>query len=80
MASDENDYVMKDFKSYSLKEHNTFGIEAKCSRYIEFENREEAVLVAGILRGSSSPCLQRISMVSWCAQVSRAIPLMMTAG
>ena len=55
MASDENDYVMKDFKSYSLKEHNTFGIKARCSRYIEFEDRDEAVLVAGILRNSLSP-------------------------
>ena len=46
---------MKDFKNYSLKAHNTFGIEAKCSRYIEFETDYEAVEVAEILRKSNLP-------------------------
>lgn len=46
---------MRDFKDYSLKEHNTFGIDAKCSRYIEFEYDEEAVEVAKILRESATP-------------------------
>ena len=46
---------MKDFKNYSLKEHNTFGIDAKCSRFLEFENGDEAVEVAGILRASNNP-------------------------
>ena len=55
MAADENDNVMRDFKDYSLKEHNTFGIEAKCSRYIEYESVDEAIGVAKILRDSGAP-------------------------
>ena len=55
MAADENDNVMKDYSNYSLKDYNTFGIEARCSRFIEFEDFEEAVLAATILRDSSSP-------------------------
>ena len=46
---------MKDFKNYSLKEHNTFGIDAKCKRYLEFETDAEAIEVAEILRKSRMP-------------------------
>ena len=46
---------MKDFKDYSLKEHNTFGIDAKCDRFLEFEDDQEAVEVACILRESDIP-------------------------
>ena len=46
---------MKDFRNYSLKEHNTFGIDAKCRRFIEFEDDDEAVEVAKILRESATP-------------------------
>ena len=46
---------MKDLKDYSLKAHNTFGIDAKCSRFLEFENEQEAVEVARILRESDTP-------------------------
>ena len=46
---------MKDFRDYSLKEHNTFGIEARCSRFLEFENDTEAMDVAAILRQSNTP-------------------------
>ena len=46
---------MKDLRDYSLKEHNTFGIEARCSRYLEFENDTEAMDVAAILRQSNTP-------------------------
>lgn len=46
---------MKDERNYSLKAHNTFGIEARCSRYIEFEDDYEAVEVAKILRDSKLP-------------------------
>lgn len=46
---------MKDERNYSLKAHNTFGIEARCSRYIEFEDDYEAVEVARILRDSKLP-------------------------
>ena len=41
---------MKDLKNYSLKAHNTFGIDAKCSRFLEFEDEQEAIEVAKILR------------------------------
>ena len=46
---------MRDFENYSLKAHNTFGIEAKCSRFLEYENVAEAQEVAGILRESDAP-------------------------
>ena len=46
---------MKDERNYSLKEHNTFGIDAKCKRFIEFEDDDEAVEVAKILRDSATP-------------------------
>ena len=46
---------MKDLKNYSLKAHNTFGIDTKCSRFLEFENELEAAEVAQILRKSILP-------------------------
>ena len=46
---------MRNFENYSLKAHNTFGIEAKCSRFLEYENVAEAQEVAGILRESDTP-------------------------
>ena len=49
---------MRDFKDYSLKEHNTFGIDAKCRRFIEFEDDDEAVEVARILRESDTPYIK----------------------
>ena len=33
---------MKDLKDYSLLAHNTFGIDAKCSRFVEYASVEEA--------------------------------------
>lgn len=41
---------MKDIAEYSLKGHNTFGIEARCRRFLEFETVEEAIEIAEILR------------------------------
>jgi len=41
---------MKDLLNYSLKGHNTFGIEARCRRFLEYESVEEAVEIAAILR------------------------------
>ena len=38
-----------------MKEHNTFGVEAKCSRFLEFEDDQEALEVARILRESKQP-------------------------
>ena len=42
MAIDEDVNIMKDLKNYSLKAHNTFGIDAKCSRFLEYETIAEA--------------------------------------
>ena len=41
---------MKDLTNYSLRAHNTFGIEARCRRFLEYSSVEEAVAVASILR------------------------------
>lgn len=46
---------MIDLKNYNLKTHNTFGIDAKCSRFLEYESVAEAQEVAKILRESSIP-------------------------
>ena len=48
---------MIDKLNYSLLGHNTFGIDASCSRYLGYENPEEAVRVAAILRDSAQPFL-----------------------
>jgi UDP-N-acetylmuramate dehydrogenase len=46
---------MKDCKNYSLLAHNTFGIEAQCSRFLEYADEKEALQVAAILRQESLP-------------------------
>ncbi len=46
---------MRDERNYSLKAHNTFGIDAKCSRFLEYETDEEAMEVAEILRKEQIP-------------------------
>ncbi len=46
---------MRDIQNYSLLSHNTFGIDACCSRFLEYETISEAQHVAGILRDSSLP-------------------------
>jgi len=46
---------MRDLLDYSLKGHNTFGIEARCRRFLEYETVEEAVEIAGILGREHSP-------------------------
>ena len=46
---------MKDLRDYSLLAHNTFGIDAKCSRFLEYENTQEAQQVAQLLRESGQP-------------------------
>ena len=73
---------MKDYNNYSLKTHNTFGIDVKCSRYLEFEDDLEALEVAKILRKSKMPyiiigggsnlLLTKDLKVSLCVRVSRA--------
>ena len=46
---------MRDIRNYSLLAHNTFGIDAKCSRFLEYEDEDEAEQVAKILRESAMP-------------------------
>ena len=41
---------MRDIKDYSLLAHNTFGIDARCRRFLEYETVEEAQQVARILK------------------------------
>ena len=64
MAADEDDNVevesggdrkVKDFRNYSLKAHNTFGIDVECSRFLEYETVDEAQKIATILRESVMP-------------------------
>lgn len=46
---------MKDIRDCSLLAHNTFGIEARCSRFLEYATIGEAQQVAGILAASGMP-------------------------
>ena len=46
---------MKDLGNFSLWQHNTFGIEAHCRRFLEFATVEEAQKVAKILRETTLP-------------------------
>ena len=48
---------MKDIHDYSLKQHNTFDIEARCDRFLEYSTADEAKAVADILRQSAQPFL-----------------------
>ena len=40
---------MRDIRNYSLLEHNTFGIDAMCGRFLEYASVDEAVEVAGMI-------------------------------
>ena len=46
---------MKDILDCSLLAHNTFGIEARCRRFLEFDTVDEARQVAAILAKSAMP-------------------------
>ena len=48
---------MNDFKDYSLLRHNTFGIEARCHRFLEYETVGEAAVAAQVIRESQRPHL-----------------------
>lgn len=48
---------MKDLSDYSLLAHNTFGIEARCHRFLEYASIDEARQVADWLRDSREPFL-----------------------
>ncbi len=42
---------MRDSRDFCLKDYNTFGIDAKCRRFLEFQSREELQDSLGSLRG-----------------------------
>lgn len=48
---------MKDIRNYSLLAHNTFGIDAKCSRFLEYESVEETRQIVGLLTEADQPLL-----------------------
>ena len=48
---------MTDEKDYSLLRHNTFGIDAKCKRFMEYGSVEEAQAVVGMLTENDRPLL-----------------------
>lgn len=48
---------MIDQKNYSLLRHNTFGIDAKCKRFIEYSSVEEAQQVARTITDADRPLL-----------------------
>ena len=48
---------MKDLRNYSLKPHNTFGMEAKASRFMEYASVEDAQAIASVLRTEQIPYL-----------------------
>ena len=52
---------MKDLRDYSLLAHNTFGIDARCDRFLEYATVEEAQQVAAILRSDLSPLTSHLS-------------------
>lgn len=43
---------MKDIKNYNLLEHNTFGIAAQCSRFVEIETVDEACSILPTISAS----------------------------
>lgn len=48
---------MKDLHNYSLKEHNTFGIDARCKRFVEFDNEAELQSFLSSLTEKDEPIL-----------------------
>lgn len=48
---------MIDQKNYSLLRHNTFGIDTKCKRFIEYSSVEEAQQVARMITDADQPLL-----------------------
>ncbi len=48
---------MKDFANYDLTNHNTFGIKAKCHRFLEFESIDELRSTLAMLCESDQPLL-----------------------
>lgn len=48
---------MKDLSDYSLKGHNTFGMDVKCRRFIEFDTEDEVSRVVSGLTEADRPLL-----------------------
>ena len=48
---------MKDISQYSLLSHNTFGIDAKCRRFVEFSSVSELLQIIGRLTKADEPLL-----------------------
>ena len=48
---------MIDIRNYSLLSHNTFGIDARCDRFVEFTSVDELVSLVGSLTDSDRPLL-----------------------
>ncbi len=48
---------MKDIRNYSLLARNTFGIDAKCKRFLEYASVEEACRICGMLSEEDVPLL-----------------------
>lgn len=48
---------MKDLRDYSLLAHNTFGIDARCRRFLEYDSVEEARRIAALLSADDLPLL-----------------------
>lgn len=48
---------MKDRKHYSLLRHNTFGIDARCDRFLEYASADEAVEIVRSLKDADRPLL-----------------------
>ena len=48
---------MKTEFNYSLLKHNTFGIDAKCQRFVEYNSVEEAQEVVRSLKDEDYPLL-----------------------
>lgn len=48
---------MKDIRNYSLLAHNTFGIDARCSRFMEYASVKEAQQIVASLTEADEPLL-----------------------
>lgn len=48
---------MKDLFDYSLKQHNTFGIDVKCKRFVEFESVDDLKQIISSLTEHDRPLL-----------------------
>lgn len=57
METNKTDNVMKDFRDHSLLPYNTFGIDVKCRRFVEFDSVDELLGVLPTLRGQDSRAL-----------------------